>query len=554
MKALKTEFVIAAFMFSGIATGYGCHGHQPPRHASRGHHQGLEHPVARSPEKKTPVKKTEEHKQTRSSGSQPPKPAQDSVSDRPSAGQQIKTIAVVIDVSASMRGFAAARSGPLAQLSGAVDAAWTRMATQGSRARVQYYALGKSLVKARPQTLWDSRTYHAPGADIAGGMKRFLEHPEMGDMMILITDGQPTSRVPNGVCSLTSMESPAELQQIFQDAREHNMGAWMVMMKPDFDGRFYMNCGIPRPDMCAYINKHFDKFRCPACQHRHRTRECSFHFNGRRTLLMMIVARSNVIPAAISFVQGLKASLQPGLRPFVLQLFPVPGYAFKLDPRLWISKITRRHIQVQHVTLTSRKNTVEDRCNAERGLGLGLVFNLKSGIDMSSPIRWLPQVEIQPADLMGKSLGIFPYHEGMDPQIKTTLEESDPGQHKTCLPVLNRLSRDINSGMIANGHAIDEGAYMILAPCGCAAFTERRHSMKFTVRFTQKLEDRTTQLIATLKQQGYLLDQNSDWFKRPDRLLFLDILVRAASGEVNRAVGKPRSEEFHVRFRKIMVR
>jgi hypothetical protein len=156
----------------------------------------------------------------------------------PPPGARLPVVALAVDQSASMRGFAATGAITTAIESGERA---IREATHGSPA---FYALGETADVVTEAALFDPANYTKAGADLRAALAaRALRD---ADILVAFTDGQPTvahgPRAPLGMCTPAGTQVISDLRDWFAGYLDADKAAWLVLEKLPFTGRFFLNC------------------------------------------------------------------------------------------------------------------------------------------------------------------------------------------------------------------------------------------------------------------------------------------------------------------------
>jgi hypothetical protein len=204
-------------------------------------------------------------------------------------------VALAIDQSASMRGFAATQS--ITSVIGDAERA-IRDVTHGS---ATYYALGETARRVPEADLYDQTRYTQGAADL----RVALEAQELrdADVLVVVTDGQPTAAQRGaslGLCTPAGTQVISDLHDWFATRVDAGTAVWIVLEKVPFAGRFFLNCkGADKvPEIAGRLGK---RLQCDS-------RECSYMIPKAppqsRALVGIVLAKSPYAETASALVEA----------------------------------------------------------------------------------------------------------------------------------------------------------------------------------------------------------------------------------------------------------
>ncbi len=157
-------------------------------------------------------------------------------------------VAVAVDLSVSMRGFAAtgAMERVLLDFARAVDSIESLRDASGRSPQKEYFGVGPETAKLPSVThLWRGRgaAYGKSRADLENALRS--DSLRAATVAALFTDGQPSATRKGLTAPCEPGERPTfrELQGVIQGLRREGRPVWLLLERVSFQGTIFLNCG-----------------------------------------------------------------------------------------------------------------------------------------------------------------------------------------------------------------------------------------------------------------------------------------------------------------------
>jgi hypothetical protein len=426
-------------------------------------------------------------------------------------------VALAVDQSASMRGFATAKSIATA-ITDAEQA--IRDVAQGSLA---LYSLGATAEKVDEPRLFDQTTYRKGAADLGAA----LDSPTLrdADVMVVFTDGQPTAaQGPLGMCTPAGTQVISDLHGWFATRLTAGTAAWMILDKIPFAGRFFLNCrdADKVPEIKSRLGK---KLECD----RH---ECSYLIPEThpqdRALVAIVLAKQAFADTASAVVQ---AYLQhrSGATAVRLHRSSRDRHSLQDVAASLVGAHAAYKVNVEPVRGDPETRVLHIRCpDGNADMAVRVCVRLRAPDPLpGEPLARMNPPEIESAQPLrdGRSLGDWlelPRGQSLDPAVLPKLYAS---RHE-CASLWPRYLELASAGRSASGAPGCTGGdgvevHELITSCGCRA---QPRTGSTEVRFVQRYRSTSADVERALAARELSADPRG-WFEQPDRVNGLSELV-----------------------------
>ena len=431
----------------------------------------------------------------------PPEPLPPSAAPAP-----LSTIAVAVDHTESMRGFANRNS--LEPVTVALEQSLRDQGAGGDRA-LTYLSMGDRLIPILPKDALKPASFRQGRNDLV----QSLGNAQLADadLAVVLTDGQPTGNTMQGTrCSPLGVQDIAALSSALTTALEQGAGVWLVLERVPFEGRVFLNCSIPTQEM----KKAIPGLIC--------RRECFHNYSGDRVLLALFIAKKAVAAQADQVVASY---LDKRSEATAIRLHPPSAQRWSPDGTPQIHLMTSKGSTpllalpdtsgqwFAHVPCPSREAIIRVCLRAAPP---------RSGKD--TPLVRLEPPEAQAEPERAGDLVAFPPGKGFDPIMADRLRAWD---YQDCVPVWQRYkvlakSRNLPDRPVAcRGEEGTAAAELVLA-CGCLRGSST-HLEVASLR--QNYSNAVEEVINLAKENGFAADAET-WHLTPDKINGLSLLLR----------------------------
>ncbi|TMQ13768.1 MAG: hypothetical protein E6J90_27925 [Deltaproteobacteria bacterium] len=448
----------------------------------------------------------------------PPRSGKAPAPDKPPEPRRAAVVALAVDQSASMRGFAA--TGSMAALITNADQA-IRDVTQGS---ATYYSLDEAAERVPEERLLDRARYTKAAADL----RVVLDSPELrdADVLVAFTDGQPTSAHGQlGICTPAGTQVISDLEGWFATYVKAGMAAWIVLDKLPFAGRFFLNCrdADKVPEIKSRLGR---KLECDR-------RECSYMIPESqpqdRAVVGIVLARPPFADTASSFVQSYLRSRSSAT---AVRLHRSPRDRHEID-RVTASLVGAHAtypVDVHVEDGDAQTRAIHVHCpEGKPDMAVRVCVRLRAGdAPPGQSLARMDPPEIDGAQPVrdGRGLGDWlelPRGQSLDPAVMPQLHAARHDCASLWPEYLKRVKPERPAEAATSctgGDGIE--VHEVITACGCRP--RSRHGAT-EVRFVQQYHSTAAAVERDLSTRGFSADPQA-WFEQPDRVNGLSQLVR----------------------------